>query len=203
MTGVKAARANGQREESDPITMLKGCGRISSQKLNSNGVFTYRQLIAFKGDIPGVNVGALKNTALADLKPTKSTVEIQNHNWKDRVCHLVREKGQVTRAIIGNLVVGPHRVLLDVKWTARGKRRTKAISPVALLCAQILWLSNDIISDDSDSDSGESLQSVLPKFLVDTTSTVIQNLSRSELVAIHSVVKETNQLYNCLNGTDP
>jgi hypothetical protein len=179
----------------DSVSCLKGCGKISTNKLNSHGIYTYKDLIGYIGNIPGVNLDVLKTLALDELRNTK---EIDAHNWKDRIGHVIRAKGQVTRAVIENLIVGPHRVLLMVRWQSKGKTRRKAVSPVALLCAQILWIANDIISDDSDDESCEPMDSSLPKFLIDIENSKVNELSNSELKAVHSVIKETNQLYNCV-----
>lgn len=188
------------RSKSDPITLLKGCGKVTIKKLNLNGIYTYQHMLDFRGDIPGVNILTLQKTAIQEVKTTK---EISEHNWKDRVGHVIRARGQVTRAIIENLVIGPHLILLNVRWKVNGKILRKAVSPISLLCTQVMWLSSDIISDDSDDDSCQHMDSILPKFLVDTESSIVQNLTSAEQEAIHSVIKETNQLYNCVYQSLP
>lgn len=187
--------SNLHRDPVDTLALLKGCGRATIQKLNANGLYTYQNLLDFEGSVPGINLGTLRKVAVHELKNTK---EVSAHNWQDRVGHVIRERGQVTRAVVENLVIGPHRVLLTVAWQSRGKTKRKSISPIAMLCTQILWLSNDVISDDSDEDSCEPMETILPKFLVDVENPVIKSLNPHELRAIHSVVKETNQLYNCI-----
>jgi hypothetical protein len=184
------------RERGDPVSLLKGCGKVTTQKLNAHGIYTYQLLLDYKGDIPNINLNHLRMLARTELKNTK---EISAHNWKDRVCHVIRAKGHVTRGIIENLVIGPYRVMLNVRWVHKGRIHRRQVSPIGLICAQVLWLSFDIVSDDSDSDSCDPMESLLPKFLVDTQNPQIESLSHLELQGIQSVVKETNQLYNCIH----
>lgn len=183
------------RNANDNISLLKGCGKATTNKLNAHGIYTYQSLIRFKGDIPNINLKQLQTVAIKELNNSK---EIDAHNWKDRVCHVVRAKGHVTRAVIENLVIGPHKVMLSVKWKDKGKTCRKQVTPISLLCTQIMWLSNDIMSDDSDSDSCDPIEHMLPKFLIDVKNTSVLTLTQFELQGIQSVVKETNQLYNCV-----
>ena len=183
------------RTETDSISFLKGCGRATCLKLNSHKVYTYQDILDFTGSIPGVNIPGLQRTAREQLK---NTIEIIAHNWYNLVCHVVRQKGQIIRAVIGKLIIGPHRITLNVTWTSRGKLRQTSISPVSILCTQILWLSNDIVSDDSGDESCDPFEQKLPKFLVEPQHAVFQTLSLQQLKAVHSTIKETNQLYNCV-----
>ena len=164
------------------------------QKLHTNGVHTYAQLIEYTGDIPGIDLGRWKNLATSELE---NLIHV-SHNWEGRVVHVVRAKGRVTRGVIEKLTIGPHRVYLNVRWSRRGKIFRKTVTPVALLCAHILWSSKDIVSEDSEDDSCDPVKTSLPKFLISTESTVVQNLPQTKLCALNFTVKETNQLFNCV-----
>lgn len=182
----------------DSVSLLKGCGKVTTAKLNTHGVYTYRDLLGFTGVISGVNIDHLRHLASREIGVARTSVTMDYHSWKGMVGHLIRSKGHVTRVIIGDLVVGPHTVHLNTSWIQGGKIHRKAVSPVSLLCAQIMWLSNDIVSDESDSDSYDPVETTLPKFLVETENPKIKTLTKPELDAIHSIVRETNQLFNCV-----
>lgn len=127
------------------------------------------------------------------------TKEIDQHNWKNCVVHVVLSKGSIVRGVVGNIVVGQHNVLMNVAWSKTGRNMQKNVSPVVLLCTNILWMSNDVLSDDSDADIYTKSILRLPKLRVHSDNIIFKKLNQSELNAIHIVIKETNQLYNCIN----
>jgi hypothetical protein len=171
-------------------TML--CGVVSEQKtikkLNSNGIYGVEDLIKYKGNIPGVNIKSLKS------KVTKKDVKhISNHSWRDRIAHVIRSKGQVTRVKIGDILVTPHRILLNVSWTEKNTMRRKSVSPICILSNQILWLNQTIISDDEDEDEDDNLpplENFLPQLQIDKQT--LSRLTITEQRAVISLLKETN-----------
>eukprot|EP01047_Picozoa_sp_COSAG01_P008374 COSAG01_NODE_330_length_18723_cov_96.763155_13_plen_191_part_00 len=181
-----------------PVSKLKGCGKMTIQKLNANGIYTCRDLIEFEGSIPKLNVESLKKKA--QQQNNNQNICIDSHNWKDRVCHITTKKNHVVRAKIGNLIIGKHFTALEVGWKTKCKTEKckKLVTPSAVLCTHILWITNDIMSDDSDEESEETVTSVLPKILVDTRCEAVKNLNPNQKKALHSVIKETNQLYACV-----
>jgi hypothetical protein len=189
----------------DPVSLIAGCGSVSVQKLNEYRVYTYADLIAFSGHIPDfkylqkfktIAAKSLSNLDVQSRQLTSSQItEISSHSWIDHTCHILRAKGQVTRVKIDRLLITPHRILMNVLWRERGTIRRKSVSPIVLVSTQCLWLTNDIVSDDSDSDTYDPVETVLPKFLVDTK---LQILDKLQIQAICSLVKEVNLLITCL-----
>lgn len=181
------------RSPNDPIASL--CPPGVAQKFKSNGVNTCSDLINFHGDVPGVDVHKYKSLLKKELRKS-----IYVHSWRDRVVHIVRSKGHVTRGVVEDLFIDKHQVLLNVRWQHRGKTFRKAVTPVSILCAQVLWFTKDLVSDESSSDDESSapVKTRLPKFTLDADHITIQSLDEAEKKAVHAVVKETNQLYNCV-----
>ena len=183
---------------SQPVSHLKGCGKQTTERFHANGIRTLTDLVKFDGTIRGVAIDKFKRQAKEALRCEK---EIAAHNWKSRVVHVICAKGRVTRAEIGNLVIGPHITYLWVTWREKKGMVRKKVSPVNLLCANVMWFNGDIISDDEDEDSPElglePVKEFLPKFFVDPQNFMVQQLTTNEKAAIKFVVREINQLHNC------
>jgi len=187
-------------QATDPVSRLKGCGKVTTEKLNAHGIYDCQSLLNTTADIPSVNLEVLRKRVRKALCPSK---DIMNHSWKNMTCHIIRAKGHVTRAVIDNLVIGPHSIMLKVKWKHEARFRCKLVSPVAIMCTQVLWSASDIVSDDSDNDSCDPKIIMLPKFLIDTNHPNILNLTELELKNVQAIIKETNQLYNCVYQLPP
>jgi hypothetical protein len=185
-----AKTVNQKRILSDLITLLPTCGNVTAQKLKNNQIYTYSDLLAFKGTIPDISVESLKDIARKQLS---QNIEIACHSWKSRIVHILRSKGQITRVKVDNLLLSPHRILLNVVWQEKGTSRRKSVSPMSLMCIQSLWLTRDVVSDDSDGESYEEVKAVLPKFLIDENNLQVKNLDRHGRIALNSITKEVNQ----------
>ena len=178
------------------VAVLPGCGKATVQKLNANGIYTCKQLLNHRGEIPNVNTEQLKSKIKQDQYTSK---EIDQHNWMNQTVHIALSKGTIVRCKVGSIVIAPHSVLMNVTWMKMGKTMKKPVSPVVILCTSILWFSNDVISDDSDADIYTHPLNRLPKLRVHSDNPILKKLNQSELSAIHVMIKETNQLYNCIN----
>lgn len=117
----------------------------------------------------------------------------------NQTVHIALSKGTIVRGKVGSIVISPHSVLMNVTWIKMGKTMKKPVSPVVILCTNILWFANDVISDDSDADIYTYPLNRLPKLRVHSDNPILKKLNQSELGAIHVMIKETNQLYNCIN----
>jgi hypothetical protein len=99
-------------------------------------------------------------------------------------------------------LICPHSVNITVSWYNHGVKKKRSVSPVSLLCTQSLWSNYDIVSDESDSDSeSESVPNVecfLPKLKIDVLNHSVIELDINKKKALKSMIKETNQLFNCL-----
>lgn len=188
------------RDLTDDISYLAGCGPKTIKKLNLCGIYTYGDLLKYKGLITDVPIVKLQNKAKAEICMKK---QLSEHSWKNHTAHIIRSKGQVTRVKIDTLIISPHRILLNVLWREKGKTRRKSVSPMSVLCVQAMWTSNDILSDDSDEESCDFLQSLLPVFSLDPYGFEIKNLKPTEAQALASIIKEINQFHACVLTQNP
>lgn len=178
------------------ITTLPGVGPKTKTLLHTYGITTIDALLRYKGGpIPRMNIEHLKALALSSLG---ETTELTNHNWYNHIVHIVRARKRVVRARVKQLNVKGDNILLLVEWRERTRIKTKTVTPVALLALQIMWLNNDIVSDDSGSDSPEVVTTPLPKFLVDPEDPYLRRLNLQQQKSLRHTVREVNQLYNCL-----
>lgn len=186
--------------ENDDISKLN-CSKTVHNLLNANQIYSIRDLLHFNGSIPNVDISKLKEQNNLG-KEAENEVIITSHNWLNRKCHLVRANKQVIRVVIGHIVIGPHSVKIVVKWVKNGIKRQRLVTPVSLICTQSFWLSYDIVSEDSESESESDndthVISVLPKLKIDILNHNVKNLNIYQKKALKSIVKETNQLFNCI-----
>lgn len=182
------------RELSDSVSHLKGCGKKTLEKFHSIGIHTYGDLISYSGLVLGCDIIKFKEMAKKELSQKK---HITSHSWHNRICHITRKNGGATRVRIKDLVIFPHRILMNVIWIEKKQTKRKSVSPLMLIATQVLWIDENIVSDDSDSDSCEKLERVLPKLSIDPLGFDIKNLKPSEGQALLSLIKETNHFRNC------
>ena len=192
------------RLRSDHVSLLHGCGRATVEKLVRVGIITYGDLIDYKGFDKSINKLRSKAKEAVDKK------EISCHSWKGYVAHIIRNVGmlqRIERAIVGNLIISPHMIELDMSWKSiNGNTIHKHVSPIMLVSIQQAWKVNDIVSGVSDdidsSDSGyddkekyrcEDVLTMLPVFQVDVTHEETKNLNPHEWKAIRKLEKETRQ----------
>ena len=74
-------------------------------------------------------------------------VEITKHSWYGKRCHLIRTNGTVVRAVVKEVVFAPHHFGLRCCYFTGGTRRSKTVSPLALLWVQLMWDTSEILSD--------------------------------------------------------
>lgn len=191
--------------EGAPVSSLAGCGRVTTRKLNNASIYTIRDLLLHEEHLPGVDLGKLKAIARKEcyqlpITNTQEIVQIKAHSWYGHVAHVLRSRGQITRAIIGDVLVFPHRVLLSMTWRENRTLRRKSVSPIAVFCTQQLWLTRDIVSDDSGSEDEtcEPLRLCLPRLEIH-----IPEGRGSCSDAVRSIVNEVNTFYDTLRTMNP
>jgi hypothetical protein len=182
-----------------PVSELNGCGRATTKKLNEKGVYTYDDLLKNQ-HLTGINnISKLISSAKSQLG---SIVDVKpkhiRHNWMGLICHIIRANGKIIRGEIGELLICPYRVVLMVTWRTKNRSHSKSFSPSTLICIQKLWSTMDIVSDDSDEYSCDVLTTLLPKIQIDMDQGILKTLTETELKALSSIIKETNQLFNCI-----
>jgi hypothetical protein len=186
------------KKMSQPVSAINGIGPKTVQKLNARGIFTAKQLLeSAHVRIEGVNMEKVMAQA-QEAAVVLHTVEIKSHTWARLMVHVAREKGHVIRATVENIVVGEYQVAIRVKWGRDGKH-TSLVHPAALLAARILWLSRDIVSDDSDGETiGANAEPIaLPKLKV-LHEEELTIFSHVELKAVQNILRETNRLVDLL-----
>jgi hypothetical protein len=67
-----------------------------------------------------------------------------------------------------------------------------------LLCTHSMWLNNDVVSDDSDSESYAPVSSILPPLWIEPEHEQVLALTSEESQALLATMKELNQLYASL-----
>ena len=182
--------------EHDLVSSLPGCGKITVQRLNNCNIHTIKDLIQFEGKIKDVPLDKLKQIA---KKKTNKKIELSEHSWKGHFAHIVRSKGQITRVQIDTLLIAPHRILLNVVWKEGKNIRRKSVSPSVVLCLQITWLNQVIVSDDSESESHmPPVTNTLPEFFIGANYETTKNLDTEQKRALKSLQNEINQIAKVL-----
>ena len=170
-----------------PVSELPGCGPKTLKKLHEHNVSTYRDVLACNNT--SLNLCKFKAYILSVCSP-----ELSCHNWCGMYAHILRSKQQVTRVKIENIIILPHRIVINVTWREKGQIRRKPVNPTSLVCIQMFWLSKDIVSDESDSESYDPIQTVLPPFVLDKNHPEVKILSESQKKALVSTFRDVNLL---------
>lgn len=77
------------------------------------------------------------------------------HSWFGRRCHIIRQNGTVVRAIVCQIVFGHHHWGFRCSYFSQGGRKTKTVSPLALLWTQLMWQDAAILSDEEEQSAQE------------------------------------------------
>lgn len=203
----------------DSIETIKGCGIKTKEKLNNMNIFTCEDLINYKGPLIGIPVTQLKKEIKKSIQKIDNNINeehietckhvsgiennicekrIINHTWQGIILHIIRSKSIVTRVKVGDIVIKPFSIELDVFWTKNKQSYRRTVSPLSLLHTHSMWSYNDIISENSDDESHEPTSKKLPKFLIHEDNNDFSNFHKTELTALHNIVKEVNRLYMCI-----
>ena len=150
---------------SDPISILSGCGKVTTDKLNSIGIVTLHDLLIYKGPTPlgmnlirfkqmasamtGIPIDVEDTTIVKKLPPVEEIPHTNLHSWFGLVAHYPTPT-DIRRVTIDRLAITPYGVVFVVHWYSKGKCRSKSVTPLLLFSIYTLWSSRYVVSDDSE-----------------------------------------------------
>lgn len=76
---------------------------------------------------------------------------LPEHTWREAVVHILRPNSRVLRGRVGHCMVTTEgSVAMEVVFVEHGKVKKKLVSPIALASMQLLWLNNDVVSEEDE-----------------------------------------------------
>ena len=175
----------------DPISSLHGCGLEQLAKLRKLNIHKLEDLVLFKSGTDGPPFPEFESLRISAR--TLLEKRINKHSWRGLHMRVRTRSGRVLRVLVGDLVVRAHSVVLETTCTTRQKTHVKYWSPVALAAFHNMWVNNDIVSDNSDSeDVQKPFDYVVPHLQIESTDT--SQFSTYQLFGIRTVIQETNLL---------
>lgn len=132
------------------VTVLPGCGTVTKRKLAQLGIYNVGDLLQCTSS--NALVSKFKTIAQSNIPPEPPKQEYA-HSWLGYVGYIYRSSGKVTRVMVGKCTVLSSRVVVQVTWHERKEPKSKGVNIFQLLHNQFNWLNNDIVSEDSDSES--------------------------------------------------
>ncbi len=80
-----------------------------------------------------------------------STPQLQ-HNWYRRQAHIVRKNGHVARCVIETLQIHEGETSVIVAFNEKGTLKKKAVCPLMISSAHVLWHTQKAVSSDDEDD---------------------------------------------------
>jgi hypothetical protein len=130
-----------------------------------------------------------------------STTRLRYHSWYGKTCHVVRHTGKIVRATISDLVLEPSSIRLLVWWTSStGAKVSKNVSPCSVLYNNIYWFSNEVVSDDPDTENEKCPEpDILPILSISTCGKKPNiHLTVIQIQALQALFQEIFQVRNRL-----
>lgn len=181
----------------DSVSALPGIGPQKTKTLNEMGLWTIGDILNYQGAQPrGINVPQLKTLIEQRLKSQPSPVvtapaslspHTDKHNWFGLCGHALLGRGKTVRVRIGELILAPYGCVLATSWRHKNDWKHRAISPLMLAVAHLLWTRIDVVSDSDEENDDEALEyraapTDLPVFAVDDGQTwVLSETQRDQL----------------------
>lgn len=186
--------------QKDSLESIRGCGAKTKKKLNDMNIFTCQDLVQYNGPFNGVPITQLQKHAQKIMKNQNDfeIYKITNHTWKGIFAHIIEKSNIVKRVQIGDILIKPFSIKLQVFWKENKILHERHICPISILHVHCLWMYNDIISENSDDDSYETVSKKLPKFLIHEENNNLFQLQKIQLFELHNLAKEVNQLCDCV-----
>jgi len=120
---------------------------------------------------------------------------VQGHSWFGKTAHLLRPGRKMLRCTIGEFVLKPCFVGLNVRFQENGTKKNKNVSPLLLLSVNLFWVSNEFGSDEEDDSATRVLRpEMLPKLRIWTQEKF--KFSQQQLEAIHWNITQADLLLN-------
>jgi hypothetical protein len=205
---VKMADANVQ----DTITNV---GPSVARSMASVGVHTVGDLLRFKGIVPGIRSPRLRKFqeqakalmgscgAAAESRRQPESV-VKKHTWCGQTMHFPHGRGLYVGVVGDMLVKGPLVGMVVRFENAAGRTQMCAVSPQTLSALHLLWLQNDVASDDSDDDhirpEVQPVRYKLPPLLVDPAEMHRFPAGAPQRLAIKFALREVNQVYHLVRA---
>jgi RNase P/RNase MRP subunit p29 len=123
------------------------------------------------------------------------------HSWFGRSCHVVRSGGHVRRGRIGPISYAENQALVEVTYKPRGKKNNvkTMTSLLAIVCAEKMWHSYEIISDsDVSEDDKETFN--LPVLQIDAENKSVSKMNESDAFVLGRAAREVNHLKLAMSG---
>lgn len=174
---------------------------MTCQRLNNESIYTIGDLLAYKKEIPGLNLKKIHDLAKRSLA---RDTRVSNHTWYNSVAHIARN-GRSVRVILGDIVISKFSIGIIAKWHEGGSvAKTRVVSLMHIAAMHRAWLASDIVSDDSDDEDGENVPvSVQVPRLVDTLPKLLvaaKDITDKEMkTALSKCVREVNSLCSLLD----
>ena len=171
------------------------------------GLKTLNDVLLFNGLAPkGINLAQLKQVIQQRMSggvmhpPAPHTVIVsphtEQHSWFG-LCGHVLTRQSTLRVHIGPLMVTPYGCVLATSWRLKNATwKTRAVTPLMLAAAHLLWTRMAVVSDASDS---EDTTEVPPEYLLaDTelpmfTSAAPENLNDTQTHMFQLALREVNR----------
>lgn len=197
------------------VKKLGGVGDVFANAMAACGVYTTRDLAQYKGaDIPGIPAARLRTfrkQAQAVMGAGGAATEsrrqpdsvIKSHTWRDQAMHFPHGRGLYVGVVGEMLVKGPLVGMVVRFKNAAGRTQMCAVSPQTLSALHLLWLQNDVASDDSDDEherpDAQPVRYKLPPLLVDPAEMHRFPAGAPQLQAIQYALREVNQVYHLVS----
>mgnify|MGYP001588012632 CR=1 FL=1 len=147
----------------------------------------------------GVNSTSTHTTSIVDAPCL--TVTITKHTWYGKMVHIVRKNNHICRAVCWELVIEGGTIYVIVSFMDnKKKRKKKLVSPIMLATMHLLWLNNDVCSEDDvatdDEESHSLCDSVLPKLQVHESMS--SQIERQAQFALLFITSQTNSILSLI-----
>ena len=177
------------------VAELKGVGPKKSQVLARYGIFTLNDLIEHVPRFKAADeafLAQLKNTALVEVS---SVLETPAHTWYAQYCHIIRH-GKTIMGKIGNFVILPYQLGVWVFWIENGVMLKNCVSLQHILLVEKMWISVDLVSEDSDDESCPPIAAELPCFEL----TAALETGQRQTYALQALLHEVSGIYELGKG---
>lgn len=195
------------------VQTLRGVAEKLAGAMAACGVRTVGELARYKGDeMPGMSASRLRafrkqaqavlRSAACESKRHPDSV-IRSHTWRGQAVHFPHGRGLYVGTVGELLVKGPLVGMVVRFKNAAGHTQMCAVSPQTLSALHLLWLQNDVASDDSDDEherpAARPVWYKLPPLAVDPGETRRFPDGAPQLQALKLTLREVNQVYHLVS----
>jgi len=151
-------------------------------KLKSLDINTVGDVFRAPNAVKGVDLFNIKLAAKKAFPNEQvnfhSTWKTNSHSWFDKILHFPRKK-QIIRGVAKALICEDFFIGVEVHFFDRGILKKKQVSVSTLLLTHVMWLEENIVSEDEDeNDNVPILKETLPFFSVNAIE-IPKNISKA------------------------